>query len=83
MILEGALAFFVFSEKGEATCHVLSSSDSIRGVGGIRHGGGQGGAAAASNRVIIVEKNEWHAMTAAPPELGKLCIHPYYSKTSV
>ena len=53
IVLEGALAFFVFDrEGGSPVCHVLSSTS------------------ASSKRAIVVEADEWHAMTAAPAELG-------------
>ena len=57
IILDGALAFFVFSDsKGDdaplPTCHILSSSRS------------------SSKKAIVVEKNQYHAMTAAPQSLG-------------
>ena len=51
--LDGALAFFTFTEAGDATCHIL-------------HDGKSGGSA----RAIVIEKNEWHAMCAAPKALG-------------
>lgn len=51
--LDGALAFFTFTDGGEATCHIL-------------HDGKSGGTA----RAIVIEKNEWHAMCAAPKSLG-------------
>ena len=53
IVLEGALAFFVFDKDGGSPiCHVLSSTN------------------ASSKRAIVVEADEWHAMTAAPAELG-------------
>lgn len=57
MVLEGDLAFFVFSSTGEPVCHVLSKSN------------------ASSKRAIVVEANEWHAMTAAPRSLGDDISH--------
>lgn len=54
-IVEGSLAFFTFSESGDKVdCHILSSNP--------QHKEGV--------RVIIVEKGQWHAMTAAPRSMG-------------
>jgi cupin fold WbuC family metalloprotein len=55
VVLEGALAFFVFSENNTPVCHILSSNGM------------------STKKAIIVEANEWHAMTAAPQKLGTLC----------
>jgi len=52
-ILEGALAFFTFTEEGAPTCHILDA-----------------GSKGPANRVLIVEKGQYHAMTAAPRRLG-------------
>jgi cupin fold WbuC family metalloprotein len=56
-VLQGALAFFTFDDEGGVTCNVLSSN----GVVGNEKG---------RDAAIIVEKNTWHAMTAAPTSLG-------------
>ena len=54
--LKGALAFFTFSSDGkEVKCTVLSNMHS---------------SSKPATPSIIVEKGVWHAMTAAPPELG-------------
>ena len=54
--LKGALAFFTFSSDGkEVKCTVLSNIQS---------------SSKPVTPSIIVEKGVWHAMTAAPPELG-------------
>jgi cupin fold WbuC family metalloprotein len=50
-ILEGALAFFTFTNDGEATCHILSSKGD-------------------ADRAIVVEKQQFHGMTAAPAIMG-------------
>lgn len=50
-ILDGALAFFTFTDDGIPTCHILSSQ-------------GEG------DKAIIVEKKQYHGMTAAPISLG-------------
>lgn len=56
MVLEGALAFFVFSDTNVPVCHILSSNS------------------VSNKKAIIVEANEWHAMTAAPKKLGTAVI---------
>eukprot|EP01038_Epipyxis_sp_PR26KG_P008847 gene8847-11938_t len=53
VVLDGALAFFTFTNNGAPTCHLLNTISTVIG-----------------DRAIIVEKSVWHAMTAAPPELG-------------
>jgi hypothetical protein len=93
VVLEGALAFFTFSEDGsQVDCHVLSnvpsslpsfnisSPQSFPVVG--RHNGTRSSrtlrSASRPNEhdvAIIVEKGQYHAMTAAPLELG----YPGYS----
>ena len=50
-ILDGDLAFFTFTDKGVATCNILSSSSN-------------------GNKAIIVEKQSYHGMTAAPKSMG-------------
>lgn len=46
------MAFFTFSESGEAACFVIHDLSSD------------------ADRAIVVEKNVWHAMTAAPASMG-------------
>lgn len=50
--LDGALAFFTFTEGGVPSCHILSDGRFSK------------------TRALIIEKNQWHAMTAAPKSLG-------------
>lgn len=62
MVLHGALAFFTFKtlEDGSnavPTCYVLHSLTASKSASG-------------ADRVIIVERHQWHAMTAAPPSKG-------------
>jgi hypothetical protein len=63
VILQGALAFFTFTETGEVTCNVLSNTTPAVDKP-------TPSSVAAEDRALIVEKNGWHAMTAAPVELG-------------
>jgi hypothetical protein len=58
-ILHGALAFFTFDEKGEPACNILAAADAVKA-----------GSVKAREMVMVVEKNQYHAMTAAPPSLG-------------
>ncbi len=60
-MLDGALAFFTFNDDGtNSECHILSalSVQSSRDK------------SKSYNAAIIVEKGQYHAMTAAPPDLG-------------
>lgn len=60
VVLKGALAFFTYSPDGsEIRCNVLTDGAVVRGNSNSN-----------SDRAIIVEKNQWHAMTAAPTTLG-------------
>ena len=53
IVMDGALAFFTFSDDGSSVnCNVLNSLSS------------------ESDRVMIVEKKQYHAMTAAPASMG-------------
>ena len=53
MVLQGALAFFTFSNDGSTVkCNVIHSLT------------------ADADRLIVVEKNQYHAMTAAPISMG-------------
>ncbi len=63
VVLQGALAFFTFSDDGDVIkCDVLSNNH--------QHSDSRSHAFAAVNHAIVVEKMQWHAMTAAPSELG-------------
>jgi hypothetical protein len=83
MILEGALAFFTFSYDGsQIACTVISAQGthstparSLRRKAGRRKKDEVTTASSAAvdvmeNRVIIVEKDQYHGMAAAPMELG-------------
>jgi hypothetical protein len=82
VILEGALAFFTFSDDGvQVNCTIISAG----GAGGsprralrqrkARRRKDEGAETAKvveskENRVLIVEKGQYHGMAAAPVELG-------------
>ena len=54
VILSGTLAFFTFSDDGsKPTCHLLQAGE-------------VGGEEKDKDKAIIVEKGQWHAMTAFP-----------------
>ncbi len=71
-MLHGALAFFVFSPFGdEIECRIIADSSYRRGHSGIRADSiASSGSSSGIDRVIVVERMQWHAMTAAPTELG-------------
>jgi len=70
VVLEGALAFFTYPEhdKSAVTCHVLHNLPMPTTFSSTQSGNKE--AKAPSDRAIIVEKGQWHAMTAAPTSLG-------------
>lgn len=69
VVLQGALAFFVFSEDGSnIQCHILHDGSFSRP--GTTANPKKSFIAVPNSRAIIIEKGQYHAMTAAPMEFG-------------
>ena len=62
IVLHGALALFTFNSNGsDITCNILHN---------IHHSTGSTPTTVPVQQVMVVEKQQWHGLTAAPSALG-------------